>query len=653
MRASVLRSATIVVGLVGMAAAVELPTFSGLSMGSSVAVERNAFRYGYVLHVAADANLGAPIWYLHVVVPSCDEVKSATRPPGWFDFSCWQSDAGEATATWLPGSGAQRPERGSTVSGFSFTSGSPPGIGEASLAADLGEFLDAVYAEDRERAEVEWDVPQVAALQEQLTIRQPVLVPIGETVGSFAHWDRWLGDLEHAAQLGWIADPQVAAEILAKAREARNAAGDGRWSDSRASLEAVMAVAQSAPPGTLTPEGTALVLLNAQALREAQPVPYEPALELSPSEQEHALGETAAVTARLENRATHEPLSGRSVCFAVTEGPHAGLSGVAVTGGEMGTASWSYVGRRVGEDTVTAALGGGGDGEGPCDAGEEASVRSEPVAVRWSGGPDLRVTTFTPEILHSAPGRTFVVNEATVNVGNLPAPPTVTRYYISTTEPVDPATAVVAGERQVPALDPQDRTVVPFAGGESRVTNLELTVPQSLPPGWYHLVACADADDRVVELDESNNCSSSGLLARVSVGYVQPVNRPPDCSGASVSPAELWPPNHRMVGLAITGITDPDGDPVTVTAVSVRQDEPVTGVGEGNTAPDATLSPLAVRAERMGRGDGRVYHVEVRADDGKGGSCTAHVSVCVPHDRHASCTDGGSTHDSTQGGSED
>jgi hypothetical protein len=123
-------------------------------------------------------------------------------------------------------------------------------------------------------------------------------------------------------------------------------------------------------------------------------------------------------------------------------------------------------------------------------------------------------------------------------------------------------------------------------------------------------------------------------------------NRPPICTTATVSPSSLWPPDHGLVPLGnITGVSDPDSDPVTITVNDIFQDEAVDtpGVGAGNTAPDANLTPLAVRAERNGTGNGRVYHIVFAADDGHGGSCTGTAKVCVPHDQApgGSCVDEG------------
>jgi hypothetical protein len=122
-------------------------------------------------------------------------------------------------------------------------------------------------------------------------------------------------------------------------------------------------------------------------------------------------------------------------------------------------------------------------------------------------------------------------------------------------------------------------------------------------------------------------------------------NRRPTCTGAVADPATLWPPNHKFVAVAINGVTDPDGNPVTITPTSILQDEAVRDpkAGSGNTSPDATLSPLAVRAERNGTGNGRVYHIGFAADDGQGGTCTGTVKVCVPHDQRpgGTCVDDG------------
>jgi len=135
-------------------------------------------------------------------------------------------------------------------------------------------------------------------------------------------------------------------------------------------------------------------------------------------------------------------------------------------------------------------------------------------------------------------------------------------------------------------------------------------------------------------------------------GYLAtPVNASPVCIAALAFPAVLGSPNHQFVPIVVMGVTDPDGDAVTITVTGVTQDEPVNAKGDGNTSPDAVIEAGAalVRAERSGKGDGRVYEVSFKADDGKGGSCTGKVTVGVPHSLGKGLTaiDDGQLYDST------
>jgi len=131
-------------------------------------------------------------------------------------------------------------------------------------------------------------------------------------------------------------------------------------------------------------------------------------------------------------------------------------------------------------------------------------------------------------------------------------------------------------------------------------------------------------------------------------------NAPPDCPAATVAPAMLMRPDHRFRDVAISGVSDPDGDPVHLVVDAVFQDEPVDTLARGASSPDALGvggEAIKLRAESRQRGDGRVYHVAFSADDGRGGSCSGAVVVCVPRPgwrRGEACVDQGPLHDSTQ-----
>jgi hypothetical protein len=105
----------------------------------------------------------------------------------------------------------------------------------------------------------------------------------------------------------------------------------------------------------------------------------------------------------------------------------------------------------------------------------------------------------------------------------------------------------------------------------------------------------------------------------------------------------VLPPNKRLATVDVSGVVGGD-----VTVTSIRQDEPV--AGHGNACADATgvgTAAARVRAERLGNGDGRVYHVGFVADDGHGGTCEGEVLVCVPAHGHRPCEDQGPQYDST------
>ena len=107
-----------------------------------------------------------------------------------------------------------------------------------------------------------------------------------------------------------------------------------------------------------------------------------------------------------------------------------------------------------------------------------------------------------------------------------------------------------------------------------------------------------------------------------------------NCSAAKATPTLLWPPNHKFVPVAVTGVTDSTGNAVGITVTGVTQDEPVNANGDGNTSPDAMIQGgvVSVRAERSGTGDGRVYHLSSFEANGVPVCTGKVVTVSVPHD---------------------
>jgi len=162
---------------------------------------------------------------------------------------------------------------------------------------------------------------------------------------------------------------------------------------------------------------------------------------------------------------------------------------------------------------------------------------------------------------------------------------------------------------------------------------------------------CNDNDPQinpgVIEVCEDsidNDCDE--LIDESDCNYL------PDCSNAVPSTSKIWPPNHKMVDIEVLNVTDPNGDPVTITIDSITQDEPVNGGGDGNTEPDGDgigTDVAQARAERSGNGNGRVYEISFTAADNQGGECKGTVQICVPHDKRKrnECIDDGQVYDST------
>jgi hypothetical protein len=106
----------------------------------------------------------------------------------------------------------------------------------------------------------------------------------------------------------------------------------------------------------------------------------------------------------------------------------------------------------------------------------------------------------------------------------------------------------------------------------------------------------------------------------------------------SVSPSLLWPPDHKLVDIAVTVDAADNCDPSpTVVLDSATSNVPDNGLGDGDTTGDIQGADvgtadfaLQVRAERSGKGDGRVYTIVYSATDASGNVTTASATVTVP-----------------------
>ena len=132
-------------------------------------------------------------------------------------------------------------------------------------------------------------------------------------------------------------------------------------------------------------------------------------------------------------------------------------------------------------------------------------------------------------------------------------------------------------------------------------------------------------------VDDGNGGTDSDTLTITVVDTT-----PPTIADIAASPAVLWPANHRMVPVAVSVSASDNCTAVVPRIVSVSANEPANGLGDGDVAPDwAVTGDLTVdlRAERSGRGRGRVYSIFVQCTDAYENASDATVLVTVPHDQ--------------------
>ena len=155
-------------------------------------------------------------------------------------------------------------------------------------------------------------------------------------------------------------------------------------------------------------------------------------------------------------------------------------------------------------------------------------------------------------------------------------------------------------------------------------------VPGCVPPSGSTFPLGTDPFSCSVT-DASGNTSSCQSVVKVED------TTPPVIASVSVSPSVLWPPDHKLVPVAVTAVAQDSCDPHPVcTITGITSSEPANRGGSGHSSPDFAITGLlsaALRAERDGTGPGRTYTLIVQCTDHSGNSSQANTTVFVPHNR--------------------
>lgn len=179
-------------------------------------------------------------------------------------------------------------------------------------------------------------------------------------------------------------------------------------------------------------------------------------------------------------------------------------------------------------------------------------------------------------------------------------------------------------------IEKSDPVLVAFFGGASASDACDASVtpvdnaPVLIPLGVNPITFSAT--------DDSSNTGSCSANIKV-VDTTAPI------ISVSVSPTTVFPaPNHKLFEVNAT-VTYEDGcDPnPTVKLTSITSNEPDNGLGDGDTTADIQGADVGtadfsflLRAERSGRGQGRIYTVTYTVTDGSGNTSSASANVTIP-----------------------
>jgi uncharacterized repeat protein (TIGR03803 family) len=171
--------------------------------------------------------------------------------------------------------------------------------------------------------------------------------------------------------------------------------------------------------------------------------------------------------------------------------------------------------------------------------------------------------------------------------------------------------------------------VLPLAGAMPAGSPLVL---YRIDPATDTLVPSLDALGRPIvgTVNDSGDSASFAGIVHLStvVGLIPDRDTtPPEIVSASATPSDLWPPNYKLVPIAVA-VTATDA----VTAMPTCQIVRVSAIETAAWRITGALT-LEVESARNGTGNGRVYSIVVSCSDDAGNASEVTVMVTVAHDR--------------------
>jgi hypothetical protein len=302
---------------------------------------------------------------------------------------------------------------------------------------------------------------------------------------------------------------------------------------------------------------------------------------------------------------------------------------------------------RLDDHTVTATVFRGGDSEKYPESGLDVTIEivAGPNASETITAPTdtFGVVTFTYNG-DGGPGTDVIVADAIHPGTGTVMSDTVTVTWINEPPVCD------AGGPYVVVVESDTALVTLDAGSSSDAENDSLRYLWSIDcdGAWLDDAGsvtpvltitgdCLCVDSLMVGLMVSDGFDSTMCEAVVHIDD----QRPPIIV-VREDPLLMWPPNHKYnevtPDMMLVSAEDACGNPIDVSEASiveVRSDEPEIGKGSGHTREDIRIecpNITHLRAERSGRGNGRVYTIVYRIVAENGVGAEAEAMVVVPHD---------------------
>ncbi|HEV8579257.1 MAG TPA: proprotein convertase P-domain-containing protein [Thermoanaerobaculia bacterium] len=174
---------------------------------------------------------------------------------------------------------------------------------------------------------------------------------------------------------------------------------------------------------------------------------------------------------------------------------------------------------------------------------------------------------------------------------------------------------------------------------EPNVCQAAVTFPFPGVTGSCGTLACVPPSGSVFPLGTTTDvCTAtrqSGATTTCSFPITVQDLQGPVISGVSASPSVLWPPDHMYQNITVnyTAADNCSGSPAISCSLSVTSNEPLNGLGDGDTAPDwqvVSSHLVKLRRERGGLGTGRIYTITITCTDQAGRTSSQTVNVTVP-----------------------